>query len=243
MLKPRGKKEGGERKARDFTVARGTQATRREPAAFPLAQAAYQLSAHDPRELPPPGVPEIAFAGRSNAGKSSAINALTGRRRLAFVSKTPGRTQLINFFSLGGNAYLVDLPGYGFAGVPDEVREHWKGLVGHYVAERSSLAAVVVVMDARHPLTDLDLTLLEWLRASGRKAHVLLAKSDKLSKQAAASTLAAVRQQLAAIVPGATAQLFSSPKREGIEEAAEMLGRLAAMHVRSAKNKAPAKGE
>ena len=198
---------------------------------------------HDPRELPPPGAPEIAFAGRSNAGKSSAINTLTGRRRLAFVSKTPGRTQLINFFSLGSAAYLVDLPGYGFAGVPGEVREHWKGLVGTYVAERISLAAVVVVMDSRHPMTDLDLTLLEWLRDSGRKAHILLTKADKLSRQAAQATLVKVRKDLAQALPEATAQLFSSLKREGVEEAAEMLGRLAGLHVRSAKNKAPAKGE
>ncbi len=133
------------------------------------------LSAHDPHELPPPGRPELAFAGRSNAGKSSAINALAGRRRLAFVSKTPGRTQLINFFSLGERAYLVDLPGYGYAGVPGEVREHWQMLVGGYIAERTSLAAVVVVMDIRHPLTPLDRTLLEWLRAArarrARAAH------------------------------------------------------------------------
>jgi GTP-binding protein len=244
MRKPRGKNSGEGREARDFTVARGIEATRREASAsFPLAQAAYTLSVHDPRELPPAGPPEIAFAGRSNAGKSSAINALAGRRRLAFVSKTPGRTQLINFFSLGGAAYLVDLPGYGFAGVPGEVRDHWKGLVGTYVAERASLAAVVIVMDSRHPLTDLDLTLLEWLRASGRKAHVLLTKSDKLSKQAAQTTLARVRKDLAGLAPGATAQLFSSLKHEGIAEAAEMLGRLAGMHARSAKNKAPAKGE
>jgi len=193
---------------------------------------------HDPHELPPPGVPELAFAGRSNAGKSSAINALTGRRRLAFVSKTPGRTQLINFFSLGKTAYLVDLPGYGYAGVPGEVREHWRGLVGGYIANRESLAAVVVVMDARHPLTELDRTLLEWLAAANRHAHVLLTKSDKLSRQAATATLARVRRDLAQTYPGSTAQLFSSLKNEGIDEAAEALARLAA-----GKNKAPAKGE
>jgi GTP-binding protein len=184
------------------------------------------LSVPDPHALPAPGPPEIAFAGRSNAGKSSAINTLAGQRRLAFVSKTPGRTQLINFFSLGSAAYLVDLPGYGYAGVPDEVREHWRGLVGGYIAERPSLAAVVVVMDARHPLTDLDLTLLEWLRAAGRRAHVLLTKSDKLSKQAAQATLSRVRTRLAEIAPGATAQLFSSLKREGIAEAAATLAAL-----------------
>jgi len=195
---------------------------------------------HDPRELPAPGVPEIAFAGRSNAGKSSAINTLAGRRRLAFVSKTPGRTQLINFFSLGGAAYLVDLPGYGYAGVPGEVRDHWRELVGGYIAERSSLAAVVIVMDARHPLTDLDLTLLDWLREAGRKVHVLLTKSDKLSKQSSQTTLARVRARLAEITPGATVQLFSSLKRSGVDEAATVLARLAGRSgVGAAKKQSP----
>lgn len=193
---------------------------------------------HDPRELPPPGAPEIAFAGRSNAGKSSAINTLAGRRRLAFVSKTPGRTQLINFFAITDRGFLVDLPGYGYAGVPGEVRRHWEQLVGDYVATRSSLAAVVVVMDARHPLTPLDRKLIEWLRAAGRATHVLLTKADKLSKQAAQATLALVRRDLQEICPGASVQLFSSLKRQGIPEAAAALERLA-FH----KNKAPAKGE
>ncbi len=131
-------------------------------------KAVYRLSVHDPHELPPPGAPEVAFAGRSNAGKSSAINTLTGRKRLAFVSKTPGRTQLINFFSLGDAAFLVDLPGYGYAGVPGEVRRHWEGLVGDYIATRESLAGVVIIMDSRHPLTPLDLRLINWLREAGR---------------------------------------------------------------------------
>lgn len=198
----------------------------------------YALSVHDPAKLPAPGAPEIAFAGRSNAGKSSAINTLAGRRRLAFVSKTPGRTQLINFFDLGGRAFLVDLPGYGYAGVPGEVRAHWKELVGTYIAERSSLAGVVVVMDVRHPLTPLDTTLLDWLAEAGRAAHVLLTKSDKLSKQAQQVALAKVRRELAKSYPHATVQLFSSMKREGVEEAASALSALAAR-----KNKAPAKGE
>ena len=227
IRKPRekGNDDKGAAKTRNFTE-------------FPLAKAAFTLSVHDPRELPRPGAPEIAFAGRSNAGKSSAINTLAGRRRLAFVSKTPGRTQLINFFSLGGEAFLVDLPGYGYAGVPGEVRAHWRELVGGYIAERPSLAAVVIVMDARHPLTELDLTLIEWLREAGRRAHVLLTKSDKLSKQARQTTLARVRRELRALYPQATVQLFSSLKREGISEAAGVLAGLA-----SAKNKAPAKGE
>jgi GTP-binding protein len=193
---------------------------------------------HDPRELPAPGVPEIAFAGRSNAGKSSAINALAGKRRLAFVSKTPGRTQLVNFFTVGGGSYLVDLPGYGYAGVPFAVREHWKHLVGTYVTERASLAGVVVVMDIRHPLTSLDRTLLDWLKAAGRPAHVLLTKADKLSKQAQLRALADVRRDLGQVFPRATVQLFSSLKREGLEEAAAVIERLAAH-----KNKAPPKGE
>jgi GTP-binding protein len=205
---------------------------------LPLASAAYALSVHDPRELPRPGAPELAFAGRSNAGKSSAINTLTGRRRLAFVSKTPGRTQLINFFSLGGGAFLVDLPGYGFAGVPGEVRRHWELLVGDYIASRESLAAVVVVMDARHPLMPLDRQLIGWLREAGRPGHILLTKADKLSKQAAQRTLAQVRAQARSLNPGMTVQLFSSLKGEGIDEAARTLARLAAE-----KNKAPAKGE
>jgi len=134
IRKPLGKDGGQERKARDFTVAGRGEATKGgESGAFPLASAAYTLSVHDPRDLPPPGVPEIAFTGRSNAGKSSAINALAGQRRLAFASKTPGRTQLINFFSIGKVAFLVDLPGYGYAGVPGEVRDHWRGLVGDYI--------------------------------------------------------------------------------------------------------------
>jgi GTP-binding protein len=241
MRKPRGKDGGSDRKARDFTAGGRGKATAADAAKFPLARAAYTMSVHDPRELPAPGAPEIAFAGRSNAGKSSAINTLAGQRRLAFVSKTPGRTQLINFFSLGGAAFLVDLPGYGYAGVPGEVRDHWKSLVGTYIAERPSLAGVVVVMDSRHPLTALDLTLLEWLRESGRPAHVLLTKSDKLSKQAARVTLASVRARLGELHPGWTAQLFSSLKREGVDEAAQALGKMASF--RSAKNKAPAKGE
>jgi len=252
IRKPREKDGERDGKARNFTARGAPEATTAAArSAFPLAQAAYSLSVHDPAELPRPGPPEIAFAGRSNAGKSSAINTLAGRRRLAFVSKTPGRTQLINFFTLGGAAYLVDLPGYGYAGVPGEVRDHWRHLVGTYISDRTSLAAVVVVMDARHPLTDLDLTLLEWLRESGRRAHVLLTKSDKLSKQAGLVTLAKVRSRLAELSPGATAQLFSSLKREGVEEAAGVLaqiaessgGRAGRAPSGDAKNKAPAKGE
>jgi GTP-binding protein len=231
-------KKSGTAKTRDFTVAKDRVATRDRRANLPLAKATYIASAHFPTDLPRPGPPELAFAGRSNAGKSSAINTLAGRKRLAFVSKTPGRTQLINFFSLGEGGILVDLPGYGFADAPGAVRRHWEELVGGYIATRTSLAAVVVVMDSRHPLMPLDRQLLGWLRDAGRPTHVLLTKSDKLSKQAAQRTLAQVRKELAQLSPGTTVQLFSSLKQEGIPEAASTLTRLAA-----GKNKAPAKGE
>ena len=223
----------------DFTASRSPIASGRSASGeLALQKAAYALSVHDFVALPRPGVPEIAFAGRSNAGKSSAINTLTGRRRLAFVSKTPGRTQLINFFSLGTGAFLVDLPGYGYADAPGAVRKHWEILVGQYIASRDSLAAVVVVMDARHPLTALDRQLIGWLRDAGRATHVLLTKADKLSKQAQQVTLRKARKDLEELCPGATVQLFSSLKSEGIDEAGKTLARLA-FH----KNKAPPKGE
>ncbi len=204
-----------------------------------LEDARYLLSVHDPRRLPPAGAPEIAFIGRSNAGKSSALNTLAGRRRLAFVSKTPGRTQLINFFAVGEQALLVDLPGYGYAGVPLDVRQHWDTLVGEYVFHRNPLAGVVVVMDSRHPLMPPDRRLLAWLQPAGRRVHVLLSKSDKLSAQAAQRTLAQVRRDLAAIYPGATAQLFSSLKRTGTAEAKAVIEEWAG----GGQQKAPAKGD
>lgn len=197
---------------------------------------------HDPRELPPPGAPEVAFVGRSNSGKSSAINTLANRRRLAFVSKMPGRTQLINFFSIGPGAFLVDLPGYGYAGVPAAVRRHWEMLVGEYVAHRPSLALVVVVMDVRHPLTELDRKLLDWLRDAGRPALILLTKSDKLSREAGRTALARVQASLAREYPKVNAQLFSSPKKVGVNEAARALG-LSVDAFRAQKTRAPAKGE
>lgn len=204
-----------------------------------IENARYLLSVHDPRLLPTESLPEIAFIGRSNAGKSSALNTLAGRRRLAFVSKTPGRTQLINFFAVDDDAFLVDLPGYGYAGVPREVRQHWDTLVGEYVFHRGALAGLIIVMDSRHPLTPQDRRLLDWLLPSGRNVHVLLSKSDKLSAQGGQRTLAQARKDLAQIYPGATAQLFSSLKRTGTTEAQACIEAWAAMH----KQKAPAKGE
>lgn len=204
-----------------------------------IENARYHLSVHDPHLLPADSRPEVAFIGRSNAGKSSALNALAGRRRLAFVSKTPGRTQLINFFAVDAEAFLVDLPGYGYAGVPQAVRRHWDTLVGGYIVHRRSLAGVIVVMDARHPLSPQDLRLLDWLRPCARDLHVLLSKSDKLSAQAAQRTLAAARKELAEAYPGATVQLFSSLRRTGVEEARTRIE----AWVRAGQQKAPAKGD
>jgi len=168
--------------------------------------------------MPPAGPPELAFAGRSNVGKSSAINALTGRRRLAFTSKTPGRTQTINFFDLGSRGRLVDLPGYGYAKVPRALREQWRTLVGSYVRSRGTLAGVVLVMDARHPLTPLDLQLVEFL--GDVRLLALLSKADKLTRAQQATTLAAVGEKLRAEV-----RLFSSLTRQGVDECRDLLER------------------
>lgn len=160
---------------------------------------------------------EIAFAGRSNAGKSSAINTLANRTRLAFVSKTPGRTQHINYFSFGDDAYLVDLPGYGYAEVPAAVRAHWEKLLGQYLATREQLRGLVLIMDARHPLKELDWQMLEWFLPTGKPVHALLTKADKLNRQEATQALASVRKALAEH-PNCTVQLFSSLKKTGTDE-------------------------
>jgi GTP-binding protein len=173
--------------------------------------------------LPPQDVPELAFAGRSNVGKSSVINALANRRRLAFVSKTPGRTQTINFFDLGGRGRLVDLPGYGYARVPQSVRAQWDALVGGYLASRRALAGIVVLMDARRPFTPHDEHLLEWLRPFGRRRLVLLTKCDKLARSERAAQLRKARARLETTDPGARLQLFSSLSGEGVDEARALL--------------------
>jgi GTP-binding protein len=190
-----------------------------------LQHAQFHISAHELRDLPPPFGREVAFAGRSNAGKSSAINTLANRNRLAFVSKTPGRTQLINFFSLGEERYLVDLPGYGYAKVPEKIRLHWRSVLSSYLQTRSSLCGLVLIMDARHPMTELDRQMLEWFLPTGKPVHVLLTKSDKLTRQQATSTLRAVEKDLQEIYPSATVQLFSSPKHQGMEEAERVIGK------------------
>jgi len=174
----------------------------------------------DTRLLPPARGAEVAFVGRSNAGKSSALNALAHRKRIAFVAKTPGRTQHINFFRVGDDRYLVDLPGYGYAAVPAAVRAHWHELIGGYLQTRSSLRGVVLIMDARHPLTELDWKLIAWLKPTGRPVHVLLSKSDKLSRQTASATLGSVEAALRRDYEGCSVQLFSSTRKIGIAEAA-----------------------
>jgi GTP-binding protein len=192
---------------------------------MPLFQnAQYFISAHHLRDLPPATGIEIAFAGRSNAGKSSAINTLANHTRLAFVSKQPGRTQLINFFSLGGDRYLVDLPGYGYAKVPEAMRKHWQLVLAAYLSQRSSLHGLVLVMDARHPLTPLDRQMLDWFGPTGKPTHILLTKSDKLSRSEAMKTLAAVRKELQQAWGNCSAQLFSSLKKQGVEEAEKVIG-------------------
>jgi GTP-binding protein len=183
-----------------------------------FAHAQYLASAYDPRELPIDAGAEVAFAGRSNAGKSSAINALTNRKRLAFVSKTPGRTQTINFFSLGNQRHLVDLPGYGYAAVPMKEKRHWGELISAYLQSRTALRGLVLIMDARHPFTDLDRQLLEWIAPAGIPAHVLLTKADKLTRREAAATLLAAEKE-ARNYPNCAVQLFSSTARTGVSHA------------------------
>ncbi|MBQ5459265.1 MAG: YihA family ribosome biogenesis GTP-binding protein [Rhodocyclaceae bacterium] len=182
--------------------------------------AQFELSVAHTATLPPPVGLEVAFVGRSNAGKSSAINTLTGQTRLAFVSRTPGRTQLINFFRLRCGAALVDLPGYGYAKVPEAVRRKWQGLLERYLAERANLVGLVLIMDVRHPLKELDVRMMEWFLPSGRPIHVLLTKSDKLSRGQAAATLQTVRRALREKMPAGqvSVQLFSSLERSGVEE-------------------------
>ena len=190
---------------------------------MPLFQnAAFHISAHYLRDLPPASGIEVAFAGRSNAGKSSALNTLANHNRLAFVSKQPGRTQLINFFSLGGDRYLVDLHGYGYAKVPEALRKHWQLTLSSYLSHRPT--ALVLVMDCRHPLTPLDQQMLDWFCPTGRPVHVLLTKSDKLSRNAANQVLLQVRKELTENWGNCTIQLFSSLKKQGVEEAEKVIG-------------------
>jgi GTP-binding protein len=201
---------------------------------MPLFQSAtYAFSVAEPGAPLPASPAEIAFAGRSNAGKSSAINTLAAHKRLAFVSKTPGRTQMINFFLLANGAFLVDLPGYGFATAPGSIRSRWDALLGGYLRSREALRGLVIVMDIRHPMTELDQRLIEFFSDTGKPIHVLLTKADKLSHAAAQAALQAVRAELARLSPAYSAQLFSSLKRLGIDQAEAVFGAWLGMEPRA----------
>lgn len=181
-------------------------------------RAAFMLSAARLAQCPTDHGAEVAFAGRSNAGKSSAINTICAQTKLARTSKTPGRTQQINFFALDEQRRLVDLPGYGFARIPEELRRAWGRLVEGYLRERQSLTGIVLLMDVRHPLKEQDRQLIRWAAALAIPLHVLLTKSDKLARGAAKSALLAVSRELAT-VPATTVQLFSALDGSGIDEA------------------------
>ena len=218
-----------------------------------LWQARFFTTVNHLRDLPTTQIPEIAFAGRSNAGKSTAINILCNQKKLAFASKTPGRTQHINYFSIGGGhvgqhrkdetridevrALLVDLPGYGYAEVSGSAKEHWQALLGDYVRHRPQLAALVLIMDARRPFTDLDTQMLEWFASTGKPVHCLLSKADKLNNNDSTNALRLVRNVLASYVDEEgkpfpfTAQLFSALKRTGLEEADARILELAGLNA------------
>ena len=196
----------------------------------PLQGAQFVLAAHRISQLPADLGAEVAFAGRSNAGKSSALNALTGHKGLARTSKTPGRTQQMVAFALPPlaqgegepplDARLIDLPGYGYAKVPEDLRAHWKLEIDAYLHRRQSLRGVVLIADIRHPLKEFDRMMLDFCFASGLPCHLLLTKADKLSRNQAAQALAAMRKSFPDGLH-ATAQVFSSPAGTGVEEARE----------------------
>lgn len=174
-------------------------------------------------QLPRTSVAEVAFAGRSNAGKSSAINTLLNRKKLAFVSRTPGRTQQINFFDLGDQRYLVDLPGYGYAKVSKPEQARWEGLLPTYLQSRNALRGLILIMDIRHPLMELDVMLLDLFAPTAKPVHILLTKADKLARGAALSALRDVEQALRSHPGAVTAQLFSSHSRQGVGTARAMV--------------------
>ena len=191
---------------------------------MPIFQnAVFHTTVASLRDLPVDSLREIAFAGRSNAGKSSAINALANHTRLAHVSKMPGRTQHLNYFRLTEGKYFVDLPGYGFAKAPGEIRSQWEGLLTPYLQHRAVLIGLVLIMDIRHPLTELDLQMIGWFMQTEKPIHILLSKSDKLTHQAQKSTLREVESAMAKLGNFCTVQLFSSTKKTGIAEAETIL--------------------
>ena len=186
----------------------------------PFRIARYVLNAHELKQLPADQGIEVAIAGRSNAGKSSAINALTDQKSLARTSKTPGRTQQIVIFELDENRRIADLPGYGYAKVPLNLKEHWRNVMARYFKTRKCLRGVVLVMDIRHPMREYDQQMLGWCESVGIPCHVLLTKADKLKRGPAQSTLLKVRRGLPGI---ASVQVFSSTKKEGLGELVDKL--------------------
>ncbi|MBF1166080.1 ribosome biogenesis GTP-binding protein YihA/YsxC [Dechloromonas agitata] len=209
---------------------------------MPLFQkAVFLTTVANLRDLPRDSVREVAFAGRSNAGKSSAINTLAGRVRLAYVSKTPGRTQHLNYFTLEEGKYFVDLPGYGFAKAPEAIRSQWEGLIGPYLSKREQLVGLVVIMDSRRPFTDLDIRLIDWFRPTGRPIHILLSKADKLSRQEQTKVLRSVQAEIATWGDAAlySVQLFSSLKKTGVEDAERVLAGWLDIEMKARENKGP----
>ena len=195
------------------------------PQATLFRQARFVTSVRELHTLPPEGEGEIAFAGRSNSGKSSALNTLTDHHKLAFVSKTPGRTQLINYFDINGRHYLVDLPGYGYAKVPEAIKAPWGRDLGEYLRTRQTLRGLALIMDVRHPMSPLDRELLAWFRPTLKPVHILLTKADKLSRQDGTRILLEVNKELKLLAGEYSAQLFSSLKKVGIEEAEAVFAR------------------
>ncbi len=207
-------------------------------------QARFYTTAGDWSSLPPDQGLEIAFAGRSNAGKSSAINLLTQQSRLAYTSKTPGRTQHINFFDLGAGRFLVDLPGYGYAQVPLAVKRHWQQFLSDYLVSRQSLKGLVLLMDIRHPLTPLDTQLLEWYLPRGKPLVILLTKCDKLARGPRLAALRAIQQALRPLTGALPVEVipFSSLSREGLEAAQQAIQTLfspPALHLTADPNPLP----
>jgi len=188
--------------------------------ANPFRIARYTLSAHHLQQLPPDTGIEVAIAGRSNAGKSSAINALTDQKSLARTSKTPGRTQQIVIFELDSERRIADLPGYGYAKVPLKLKAHWRTVMAQYFQTRKSLSGVVLVMDIRHPMREFDLQMLAWCEASEIPCHILLTKADKLKRGPAQAALFQVRRRLPATC---SAQVFSASKKTGLEQLVDKL--------------------
>lgn len=186
-------------------------------------RATFLTSAGDIAQAPPDEGLEAAFAGRSNAGKSSAINVLCQQRSLARTSKTPGRTRLLNFFALDDQRRLVDLPGYGYAKVAEPIKLQWQRLLEDYLVQRSSLRGLILLMDCRHPLTDFDRQMLDWGAHHRIPVHILLTKADKLKRGAAKASLIQVRKALGQWNGEFSAQLFSALKREGLDQAYEVL--------------------